>query len=421
MSADAPNQLVSGRTDGPAPLARNRDFRLLWSAGVLSDVGTYSSTLALPLLVLALTGSPARAGVVGTVKLVVEAAGHLPSGALADRWNRRKIMLTSDAARFVLAATLAASIVAGRATFGLVLAVVSLTAILSVMFSPAETAAIARLVRTDELPAAFARNEARSYAASLGGPPLGGLLFGLGRVVPFITDAVSYLLSLVAIAAIRAPVQVARVSTPTQSVIADIRDGLVHVARSPFLRAVLLIAAPLNLAITGALFTVTLALSRSGTPASLIGVAQGLIGVGGLVGALMAGRVLARIAFRPLVRTVTITFAAMLAAATVLTGRVIMTIPIAVGALLAPSVNAALFGRLAATTPDEIQARVISVVILAATAAAALAPLGVGLLIDHISARVAMCACTASAAVAVAVALTARGLTDPFPSQISRP
>ncbi len=83
-------------------LSRNRDFTLLWVGGVLSDVGSFSAGLAVPLLVLAITGSPAQAGLVGTVELVVGALGQLPGGALADRWNRRRVMLACAGMRCLL-------------------------------------------------------------------------------------------------------------------------------------------------------------------------------------------------------------------------------------------------------------------------------------------------------------------------------
>jgi len=126
----------------------------------------------------------------------------------------------------------------------------------------------------------------------------------------------------------------------------------------------------------------------------------------------VAGLIQRRLGFRTLMVTVTLALVASVASATALTGRVAMAVPLAVGIFLAPSANVALFGRLAATTPDEIQARVISVVILAATGAAAVAPLGAGLLVDHVTATAAMLGCTAAVALSALAAMTARGLRE---------
>jgi MFS family permease len=70
------------------PLRRNREFRLLWGGQTLSELGSQLSLVAYPLLVLAVTGSPAKAGVVGFAKTVPYAVLALPAGALADRVNR---------------------------------------------------------------------------------------------------------------------------------------------------------------------------------------------------------------------------------------------------------------------------------------------------------------------------------------------
>jgi len=99
-----------------------------------------------------------------------------------------------------------------------------------------------------------------------------------------------------------------------------------------------------------------------------------------------------------------------LAAATVLAGHLVMAVPIAVGLFLAPSANVVLFARLAATTPDHIQARVISVVILAAGGASALAPLLGDVLITQAGGRGAMSVWTAVVAIAVLAAAVTRGL-----------
>lgn len=394
------------------PLWRNRDFRLLWSGQLLSTVGSSSSQLAIPLLVLAITGSPTQAGLVGTTEGVVSAVMRLPGGALADRWNRRRILLVSDTVRLFAVAALAVSVLVGHATFGLVVTVVGVCAVFDVLFSPAETAGLSRLVPRAQLPDAVASNEARTYAAVLAGPPLGGILYSLGQAVPFLTDAVSYLLSAVSIRAIRTPMQAARADRPPAAFLPDIRDGILHVARSPFLRALLLIAAPLNLAVTGAIFATTLVLRRQGTGASIIGLAQGGIGIGGLLGAFAAPWIIRRLSFAALIRVVCVALFLSLTATAALTGSLLMVLPLSAGLFLAPAANAALFGRLAATTPDHLQARVISVVTLTATGAAAFAPLGVGVLISHTGGTAAITGCAAAIALSVLTSATARGIRD---------
>src|ERR1700759_5696906 len=90
----------------PANLWRNREFNLLWVSQALSDLGNAISTLAVPLLVLHLTGSAVQAGLVGTTGLSVMVLARLPAGVLVDRLDRRRILLACDAVRLVAYLTL---------------------------------------------------------------------------------------------------------------------------------------------------------------------------------------------------------------------------------------------------------------------------------------------------------------------------
>ena len=85
----------------PVPLRRNRDFVLLQSGQLLSNLGTQLTVIAYPLLVLALTGSPAKAGFVGFARFLPRALFALPAGLLADHWNRKRLMVGADAVRVV--------------------------------------------------------------------------------------------------------------------------------------------------------------------------------------------------------------------------------------------------------------------------------------------------------------------------------
>src|SRR5919112_529491 len=82
-----------GMTGAPANLWRNREFNLLWISQSLSDLGNAIATLAVPLLILHLTHSPVRAGLVATIGLVTMVLCRLPAGVLVDRVDRRRLML----------------------------------------------------------------------------------------------------------------------------------------------------------------------------------------------------------------------------------------------------------------------------------------------------------------------------------------
>src|SRR5579884_4093439 len=98
-------------------LRENRDFRLLWGGEALSQLGSQISTVAFPLLVLALTGSAAKAGVVGLSKWLPLMVMALPAGVLADRFDRKRLMIGSDAIRALLLASVPVALALGGPSF----------------------------------------------------------------------------------------------------------------------------------------------------------------------------------------------------------------------------------------------------------------------------------------------------------------
>lgn len=194
------------------PLHRNRDFRRLWVGEALSDLGANASALAFPLLVLAVTGSPFQAGLVGAASLAAGAVLSLPAGAIVDRFDRKRLMIYCDLSRFIALGGLGLAVVADRASLALILTAVVVEAAASTLFGPAHSAALRHIVPRSQLGTAAARNESRSYATSLAGGPIGGALFAVSRAAPFLADALTYLASLVAIARIRKPLEEERSS-----------------------------------------------------------------------------------------------------------------------------------------------------------------------------------------------------------------
>src|ERR1700674_5365235 len=93
------------------PLWRNRDYMLLWSGQIVSSVGTRVSQLAFPLLVLAITHSPAQAGLIAALRGLPYALFILPAGALIDRWDRKRVMILSDTGRALALGSIPVAIV----------------------------------------------------------------------------------------------------------------------------------------------------------------------------------------------------------------------------------------------------------------------------------------------------------------------
>jgi predicted MFS family arabinose efflux permease len=166
----------------------------------------------------------------------------------------------------------------------------------------AQSAAVRHVVHQTQLPAALGRNEARERAASLLGAPLGGVLFGLGRAVPFLFDALSYLASIATLLLIRSDFRAPREEPPpARRLLAEVAEGVGWLWREPFLRATAFLVAGSNM-LFSALVLVLIVLARDGgsSPAETGLILSGA-GVGGVLGSLLAARLEAVLSMKRIV------------------------------------------------------------------------------------------------------------------------
>jgi hypothetical protein len=139
-----------------------------------------------------------------------------------------------------------------------------------------------------QLEQAWVATEARQFAASLAGPALGGLLFGLARAVPFLADAASYAVSFGTVSRIGGrfrPEHAGRKRLWT-----EVLDGLRLVWQVPLLRAVVVQSPLINFGFNGVIFAVILALRQHGTPPAVVGFVLAGVAAGGVAGAVVASR-----------------------------------------------------------------------------------------------------------------------------------
>jgi MFS family permease len=388
-------------------LLLNRDFRLLWTGEVLSDIGSQSSTVAYPLLVLGLTGSPAKAGIVGLAKWLPLTVFSLPAGVFADRLNRKRLMIGCDVGRMLAAASIVLALAIGRPAYLQVVAVAFLDGGLFATAHIAERGALSHVVEADQLQDAVARNEARAYAASLVGPSLGGLLYSLARLLPFAADAASFLCSTAAIGATRSEFQTPseHQRRPWRELRSEMLEGFAWMRAQPFYRTTSLLFAFGNPLFTG-LFLLTILLARRHhASASEIGAMFTIMGIGGLLGAVMAGRLRRALSARGLI------MAGPWLAVCILPMLLVVQSPLLIGALaavaefMAPATNAVVAGSRIAAAPDRLQGRIQAVATMTAMALVWLGPLAIGYLYEQIG-PVATTLGTAGWALALALAAT---------------
>ena len=219
----------------PKTLWRNRDYMLLWSGQVISSIGTQASQLAFPLLVLALTRSPAQAGFAGALRALPYLIFSLPAGALIDRWDRKRVMIFCDTGRALSMASIPFALAIGQLTVLQLFIVSAIEGTLYVFFNIAEAACLPRVVAKEQLPAATAQNMATDGINALIGPPLGGALYALGSMLPFLADAISYFASVISLFFIKANFQELRVAA-RRKLWVEIGEGLSWLWHHPLIR-----------------------------------------------------------------------------------------------------------------------------------------------------------------------------------------
>jgi MFS family permease len=188
-------------------LLRNKAFVLLAAGQAVSMFGTQVSQLALPLLVLDLTGSPAITGAFVALKNVPPLLLLLPAGAWADRWDRKRVMLLSDTARALALGIVPIALIVNWPALPLIGLAALVEGIFNTLFTTAEQASISRVVAPKDLAHALSVDNTSDQLSRMAGPTLGGLLYTLGRGIPFAVDAVSYTASVISLLFIKVPFQ----------------------------------------------------------------------------------------------------------------------------------------------------------------------------------------------------------------------
>jgi MFS family permease len=384
------------------PLRRNRDYRLLWTSQAVAEFGYYASTIAFPLLVLAVTGSTAASGLVlGTIAAAQLLVG-LPAGALVDRWDRKRIMLCCEAAQALAAGSLVAALLFGAATVGHMVAVAAVIGVSAALFEPAEDAVLPRLVPDDQLSTAVAMNSARGSLGQLSGTAAGGFLFAVGRFVPFLVDVLTHVAAFVTLLFLRVPPRT-EAPRPAGRLVAEVADGLRWVWGHRHIRVTAACAVVLNLFFS-AFYLVVIVLAQSrGVPSGEIGIMAAMLGAGGIAGAL-AAPYLTRV-LSPYVSIAAVFWVLTLltpVAAVAGSGYVLGAI-FAAMALLPPTANTTILTQQLLLTPDHLRGRLSSVIGLVTGVAAAVGPVVGGLLMEVLPGTAAVLTCAAGMAVVTLV------------------
>jgi MFS family permease len=358
---------------------------LLQIGQLLSSAGTSSTSIAFPLLVLAVTHSPAKAGIVAFARSLPSVLFALPAGLAADRWSRRRLMIGADVVRVLAIGTLGATILLDRVAFWQIVVVAFVEGSGAAVFFGAKPGALRAVVPARQLPAAAAAETGRQAVVRLAGPPLGGAFFGLARALPFLVDAVSYAFSTLSLLAMRTPFQEER-EPQLASLRSRLGEGFRFVWSQPFLRACALLFGLGNFIGPGVLFAVVVIGKQQGLTGGEVGALIAAFGACLLLGSLVSPLVRSRLPVRAVLVLELWTWVGC-AVFLVWPSVYVLSAGILPTALAIPSTDSVVHGYRIAMTPDRLLGRAESVRSMISLLIAPLGPLIAGVLLSTASAR----------------------------------
>jgi len=272
-------------------LWRNWPFQTLWIGTSSSTLGVSVADIAYPLTILAITRSPALAGLFAAVQGLGMLVAGLPAGALADRYDSRAIVIVTEAARAAATAVVAVTLITGWLSLPLLFTAAALLGAGQAVKGTAGMLLIRSVVPPEQLTQALTQDEVRMNGSALAGPALGGALYAvraLAHALPFVFAAGSFLVALITAALMKTPAGQPKDTHPqggstagTGSILAGVRT----IWRQPVLRVATLLIMFVNTIGAGLELVIIVILRHQAVASSVIGLALGIGAAGGLAGA----------------------------------------------------------------------------------------------------------------------------------------
>ena len=368
-------------SDGPRqPEGLSADYWRLWGGSALSNLGDGVRITALPLLAAGLSRDPLAIGAVTAASFLPWILFSVPAGVVADRSDRRLLIVGGQIGRGLAVAGFAALVATGNQSLTAIYLIAIAIGLGEVLVDSAAQAAIPMLAPTGQLERANSRLIAVELLTNdVVGAPLGAWLFTIAAFAPFATDAVTFLGGALLVMGIRRPLQTPRTAGAT-SIRSDIAEGFRFLWRHPLLRGLVITVSLDNLAFTAATsLLVLLALDQLGLTEAGFGILVGIGALGGIAGSLAAQRLVDRFGRRAMLVVPTLASALALA----VTGTASEPVTAGAGIFLVSGAVAIfnVVGRSLrqAVTPDRLLGRVVATFRLFGYAAIPLGSLGGGI------------------------------------------
>ncbi|MEU8382487.1 MFS transporter [Streptosporangium sp. NPDC048865] len=288
--------------EAPRPLWRDRSFGVFWGAQTLSVAGDSFALIAVPLLILDVTGSVAQMGLLTGVSGAASVVAGVFAGILADRFDRRTLLIVCDLVRLVLYALIPLAWTTGPQIWSLYV-VLPLAEAVGMVFQVTYVTAVRNLVGEERVTDANGKLYATAAAAGVLGPMLAGVVaatFGLTAAIGI--NAVSFAVSAAGICSIRVPRNTggpARPAVPERPW-REILAGVVFLWRHPVLRVLTVLLSFFVFLTLGLTDLVIYRIKYDlGQPDSVVGVVLGVAAVGTVIGSLLVARLRRRVGFGP--------------------------------------------------------------------------------------------------------------------------
>lgn len=376
------------------PLWRDRQYLLWLGSDTGSALGMALQSFTVPLVALVATGSPAQAGLIAALGQLARVVCTLPGGVLADRRDRRKLMVIGGVLGAAGSIGLCLAVVVGGLGFWSLLVLHLFMSVRNGVFGSASDAALKDLVPESRLASALAANQGRDAVISLAGGPLGGLLLSVSQTLAFGAMGAAHAVAALSARCIDSPAAPRAPDARTtaapgshdgdngpgafRSYLAEGTAGMAWLLRRRDLRGILLISTLLNLGINASIISVIFALQQRGESAATIGWVSASMGAGMLLGSLPAAALLKRLPTGLAVCAGLVVMACAIALLPLTESVIWVSVLFGISIFGAPTINAGLGGYFMAAVPTELLGRATSASALLGMAAVPLAPLIAG-------------------------------------------
>ena len=286
-------------------LWKQRNFMLLWSGQLVSWTGTEVSGIALPLIVLSLTGSPAQAGGVAAIRGLVYVFWAIPAGVLIDRWERKLVMVLANLGSGLAMGSIALALALHHLSVVQLYIASALEGSCFVFANLGRFASFPKVVSQEQFPAASAQSGTATHIALLIGPPLGGFLYQLtGGILAFFVDSLSYFINALSIFFINRPLGT-ETGAERKAIHHEVKEAIVWFWHQSILRFLNLVTAGRTILSAG-LYLIIIVLAKEHHASSLfIGFIFAIGAGGGILGSLVSAKIHNRYHMRQLLIGVT--------------------------------------------------------------------------------------------------------------------